>query len=96
MIVDWSSFLSVAIIATVSTDKIFVNYSRCGQGVAPELVQLGQNGHKFKFFRLFRHLPKNSMFALFPPFVPAHGQPLDPTIDFIDKKVITKYCCSDS
>ena len=39
-----------------------------------------------------RHLHENSIFD---PFVPAHGQPLDPTSAFTDKNIITKFCCND-
>ena len=42
-----------------------------------------------------QHLPKNSIFGHFSPFVPAHGQPLDPTSTFIDKTIITGCCCND-
>ena len=40
------------------------------------------------------HLPENSIFGHFALFVPAHGRPLDPTSAFIDKDVITEFCCN--
>ena len=42
-----------------------------------------------------QHLPKNSIFGHFSPFVPAHGQPLDPTSAFIDITIITGCHCND-
>ena len=42
------------------------------------------------------HLSENSILGQLSPFVPADGQPLDPIPAFIDKKVITRCCCSDS
>ena len=42
------------------------------------------------------HLSENSILGHLSPFVPAQGQPLDPTSAFIDRNVITRCCCSDS
>ena len=42
-----------------------------------------------------RQLHENSIFGHFAPFVPAHGQPLDPTSAFTDKNIITEFCCND-
>ena len=44
-----------------------------------------------KLFQVFtipssRHLPEDSIFDHFALFVPAHGQPLDPSSAFPDKK----------
>ena len=44
---------------------------------------------------LSQHLPEDSISGHFSPFVPAHGQPLDPTSTFIDKTIITGCCCND-
>ena len=44
------------------------------------------------------HLLENSIFSHFSPFVPAHGQPLDPTSltsAFYDKTIIIGSCCND-
>ena len=41
------------------------------------------------------HLPENSIFGHFSPFVPTHGQPLDRTFAFIDKYSITRCCCDE-
>ena len=42
------------------------------------------------------HLSENSILGHLSPFVPAYGQPLDPTSAIINKNVITGYCSNDS
>ena len=41
------------------------------------------------------HLPENSIFGHFSPFVPTQSQPLDPTSTFIGKNIIKGCCCND-
>ena len=41
------------------------------------------------------YLSENSILGNLSPFVPAYGQPLDPTSVFFDKNVITGCCCND-
>ena len=40
-------------------------------------------------------LHKDWIFSHFAPFVPAQGQPLDPTFAVTDKNIITEFCCND-
>ena len=47
------------------------------------------------FPTICKKIPFLAIFGHFSPFVPAHGQPLDPTSVFIDKNVITRCCCNE-
>ena len=101
----WYSFLSVDIIATATSDNIFVNKS--GGGIKGSPISTGcccNNIHGEKaipgcFHPVFQPLPamwlKIGFLAILSPFAPAYGRPLDPTSAFIDKNVITDCYGSD-
>ena len=51
-----------------------------------ELLHFPMISLKIQFLAIFGH---------FLPFVPAHGQPLDPTSPFTNITIITGCCCND-
>ena len=92
-IIVWSRFLFVAITARALSDNFFVKKIKGGVKGSP------MSRHKWGKMaknRIFRLMGKTSILGHLSPFVPAHGQPLDPTSAFIDKNFITRCCCNCS
>ena len=101
-VLDSSSSLFIVIFATAPGENIFVNKNGGRIKGSHNIITRcccndisGEKATPSSYHPIFRHLIENWIFDHFWPFVPVHGQPLDPNFAFIDKTIITGCCCND-